>query len=336
MPPGQQCYKRTKMVLPLRLWTDEEDGQTETPQLAHTVNISPIGARLGGLPKPLQSGQVITLQRGKNRNKFRVVWTKQIGGNEIRAGIEALEPGKKIWDINLPDEPISENSTNAPAGSRNAGSESLPTGSRSSAPKSKVARIPKSNLLSGVRFRLSPKVLRMRWMLAVACLIIVGSVALLQWLSPQSVETASAPLPPPIMKPVSAPAAVTKFKDTVRVIFGQEKSASKTSDTSARVRVAEVPQGRIVYPDPPPTNLSGKVNLKVVIGMAGRVKEIWVLSGNRELAQAAIEAVRQWRYNHHEQDGRAIEAETNVTIDFQGQDAVSIRFPSSNPANSHS
>jgi len=64
-----------------------------------------------------------------------------------------------------------------------------------------------------------------------------------------------------------------------------------------------------------------------VIATDGRVKEIHVLSGNRILAEAAVQAVRFWHYTRHELNGSAVEAETSVIISFHG-DAVSIRFPS--------
>ena len=72
MPPGIQRYKRTKMVLPLRVWPDDENGQNAGPQLAHTVDISPIGGRLGGLRNRLQTGQTIMLQRGQNKVRFQI------------------------------------------------------------------------------------------------------------------------------------------------------------------------------------------------------------------------------------------------------------------------
>lgn len=337
MPPGQQSFKRTKMVLPLRLWTDEENGLTELPQLAHTVDISPVGARLGGLPKQLQCGQVITLQRGKNRNRFRVIWTKQLGSNEIRAGIEAIEPGKKLWDLNLPDEPVSSENVAGKAASepKSVAPDSRTTPARFPIRVDRFKRT-KSSVV-GLYHLPAGKYLRARWVQAVAAVIVVGAtVLLIQSLSPRNVQVASA-LPESISTPAPAPVASTsaRVKDGVRVIFAKGSSDS-ASDSSSRVRVAETPQGHIVYPDPPEANLSGKVNLKVVIGMAGRVKEIWVLSGNRELAKAAIEAVRQWRYDHHERDGQAVEAETNVSIEFQGQDAVSIHFPTPAPIGAQS
>jgi outer membrane biosynthesis protein TonB len=94
------------------------------------------------------------------------------------------------------------------------------------------------------------------------------------------------------------------------------------------LQVAEAPQGRVIYPDTPDANLTGTVGMKAVIATDGRVKEIHVLSGNRILAEAAVQAVRFWRYTRHESNGSAVEAETSVIISFHGRDAVSIRFPS--------
>ena len=104
MSSGVQRYKRTKMVLPLRFWPDDENGQNAGPQLAHTVDISPIGGRLGGLRNPLRPGQTIMLERGQNKFQFRVVWTNQLGPGEIQAGIESVAFERKIWGVDLPEQ----------------------------------------------------------------------------------------------------------------------------------------------------------------------------------------------------------------------------------------
>jgi hypothetical protein len=111
---------------------------------------------------------------------------------------------------------------------------------------------------------------------------------------------------------------------SVRVIFYKKEDGSGSN----RLQVAEAPQGHVIIPAAPDANLTGKVGMNVVIATDGRVKEIQVLGGNRILAVAAVEAVRFWRYTHHELNGEAVEAETGVTISFHGQDAVSISFPS--------
>lgn len=94
-------------------------------------------------------------------------------------------------------------------------------------------------------------------------------------------------------------------------------------------QIAEAPQSGFTYPVAPNPNLVGKVVLKAVIGSDGAVKQVEVLSGDRALAAAATRAVRHWRYAPAQVDGRAAEAQTQVTVSFLGDDAVSVILPSS-------
>ncbi len=295
MPPGVQRYKRTKMVLPLRVWPDDENSQNAGPQLAHTVDISPIGGRLGGLRNPLQTGQTCMLQRGQNRVQFRVIWIKHLGPGEIQAGVESVAFEEKVWGVDLPDEPTS------PASSHTQHDFTIPTA-------------------QGVKQR-------MRWIAVAASLLLAVSVLAFvgHWVLRNYERAATIPLP------ASAPAVVVPVVSSsprpygnVRVIFSREEAGSGSN----RLQVAEAPQGYVIYPDAPDANLTGTVGMKAVIATDGRVKEIHVLSGNRILAEAAVQAVRFWRYTHHELNGEAVEAETSVTISFHGRDAVSISFPS--------
>jgi hypothetical protein len=76
MPEGTQRYSRTKMILPLRL--DEGAGDTLSTQWVHTIDISQIGCRLGGLRTKLSPGQTIALQRRQQTIPFRVIWSKHL------------------------------------------------------------------------------------------------------------------------------------------------------------------------------------------------------------------------------------------------------------------
>ena len=316
MPRGVQRHNRTKMVLPLRVWPDDENGQNAEPQLAHTVDISPIGGRLGGLRNPLQTGQTIMLQRGQKRSQFRVVWTKQLGPFEIQAGIESVAFEEKVWGVELPDEPAS------PASSLTQRNCAIPT--PLSLADTYQEPLPPRSIRPQVAQPMDP---RIRWitiaaslLLAVSLLVFVG-----RWILRNSEQATT------ILLPASAPTAVLPVLSTsprpygyVKVIFSREEAGSGSN----RLQVAEAPQGHVIYPDVPDANLIGTVGMKAVIATDGRVKEIHVLSGNRILAEAAVKAVRFWRYTHHELNGEAVEAETSVTISFHGQDAVSISFPS--------
>ncbi len=283
------------MVLPLRVWPDDGSDASAASQLAHTLDISPIGGRLGGLHNPLQTGQTIMLQRGQHKSQFRVIWTKQLGPGEIQAGIESVAYETKVWGVDLPhqlthQEPLEPSSIRVhPAKSAHP---------------------------------------RRRWMGFAASLLLAVSLLAFggHWILKNYEQAGIMPLP------ASVPGVVAPMVSwnprpygNVRVTFFKEDGGQ----SSNRLQVAEAPPGRVIYPATPDTNLAGEVAMKVVIATDGRVKEIHVLSGNRILAEAAVQAVRFWHYTHHALNGEAIEAETRVTIRFHGQDAVSIHFPSS-------
>jgi TonB family protein len=92
------------------------------------------------------------------------------------------------------------------------------------------------------------------------------------------------------------------------------------------VQIVEAPESWS-YPVAPDSALTGKVSLKALVGKDGTVSEVDVLSGQRALAQAAMRAVKHWRYHAHEINGNAVEAVTKVDIKFLGDDAVSISYP---------
>jgi protein TonB len=56
--------------------------------------------------------------------------------------------------------------------------------------------------------------------------------------------------------------------------------------------------------------------LLAVIGKDGAVEEVRVQSGLSVLAQAAIEAVRQWRYRPYLLNGEPVEIDSQITINF--------------------
>jgi hypothetical protein len=85
------------MVLPVKASIDE------VTCLAHTIDITETGARIGGLRTHLQPGTIISLQRGTHRAKFRIAWIRQLGPNELQAGVECLEPQKNFWGVDLSD-----------------------------------------------------------------------------------------------------------------------------------------------------------------------------------------------------------------------------------------
>jgi hypothetical protein len=87
---------RRKMVLPVKVMIDK------VTHLAHTIDITQTGARLGALRTQLHPGTIISLQRGSKKAKFRVEWIRELAPNELQA-IESLEPQNNFWGVNLSD-----------------------------------------------------------------------------------------------------------------------------------------------------------------------------------------------------------------------------------------
>ncbi len=79
---------------------------------------------------------------------------------------------------------------------------------------------------------------------------------------------------------------------------------------------------RVVPVYPPlarPSRVEGTVRLHAIIGRDGRIESLEVLSGHPLLVQAALAAVRQWRYQPTLLSGVPVEVETYISVVFQLQ-----------------
>ena len=65
--------------------------------------------------------------------------------------------------------------------------------------------------------------------------------------------------------------------------------------------------------------LHGAVVLQAVVNKQGKVDSLQLLSGDSQLAQAAAEAVKQWRYKPYSRNGEPTDFQTKVTVDFKPQ-----------------
>ena len=91
-----------------------------------------------------------------------------------------------------------------------------------------------------------------------------------------------------------------------------------------RIRVASrVVEANLIHDVPPQyppeagrARLEGPVVLMAVIGQDGSVKDVRVESGLPILVQAAIDAVKQWRYKPYLIDGEPVEVDSRITINF--------------------
>ncbi len=62
--------------------------------------------------------------------------------------------------------------------------------------------------------------------------------------------------------------------------------------------------------------VQGLVVLRAVISRDGTIENLQVLSGHPMLVQAAVDAVRQWRYRPYVLNGEPVEVETEVKVNF--------------------
>jgi len=91
-----------------------------------------------------------------------------------------------------------------------------------------------------------------------------------------------------------------------------------------KVRVSSgVAQGLLVHqvtPQYPPlarqARVQGTVVLQAVIGKDGTVQNLHVLSGHPMLIEAAMDAVRQWRYKPYYLNGEPVEVDTQINVNF--------------------
>jgi TonB family protein len=65
--------------------------------------------------------------------------------------------------------------------------------------------------------------------------------------------------------------------------------------------------------------IEGPVVLEVRIDPAGTVQETKLVSGDTLLAQAATDAVKQWRFKPRTANGNPVEMDTTVTLNFRLQ-----------------
>jgi protein TonB len=65
------------------------------------------------------------------------------------------------------------------------------------------------------------------------------------------------------------------------------------------------------------TRTEGAVEFEAIIGKDGTIEELKVLRGHPWLVKAALEAVRQWRYQPTLLNGEPIEVVTEITVNFK-------------------
>jgi TonB family protein len=104
----------------------------------------------------------------------------------------------------------------------------------------------------------------------------------------------------------------------------------EASDDSPRTQISGRPR-KLIYPVCPERWSRGKVSLQAVVEYDGKVSRVRVLTGDRVLAKAAVEAVRQWRYEPASGQATNLERETNITVSFISNEVIALSFPDTAP-----
>ena len=104
---------RLEADIPVRVWGMDADARPFF-QNASAGNISSDGALLSGINHPLKTGEVIGIQYGERKARFRVIWVIDAGPvRKIEAGVQLLAQQQLPWKDLTP--PISR------AGSKHIG-----------------------------------------------------------------------------------------------------------------------------------------------------------------------------------------------------------------------
>jgi protein TonB len=145
-----------------------------------------------------------------------------------------------------------------------------------------------------------------------------------------SVVNREAPMRAPVIAVPVAPAelpAIIPPPSTSPVLQGALAPAPAHESTSPPVtRVSQVTPGELMFsvnPQYPPAarsaRVQGAVVMHAIIGTDGSVQQLRLLSGNPLLVHAAMQAVRMWRYRPFLLDGKPVEGETDITVNFKGE-----------------
>jgi TonB family protein len=145
-------------------------------------------------------------------------------------------------------------------------------------------------------------------------------------------------------------AAVTEYRNALNLdptLHAPDLNLTPTSDNSGPSSGSTGNEG-IVQPPPPKSNnkpvrqggnvqaaklinkvapvyptlaiqahIAGTVVLHVIINKQGTVREVEMVSGHPLLEKSAIDAVKQWRYRPTLLNGRAVEVDTTVDVEFK-------------------
>lgn len=89
----------------MRVTVTAENGAAKQ-EVAHTLDFTSGGVRLGSIRSPFRLQEIITVQYRQHRMQFRVVWIKSLKtGKEYQVGLEALGNISQMWGLRFSEAP---------------------------------------------------------------------------------------------------------------------------------------------------------------------------------------------------------------------------------------
>ena len=102
------------------------------------------------------------------------------------------------------------------------------------------------------------------------------------------------------------------------------ETIARPPEPPKRLRISNLSEALLVHKVNPlyprtavVTHTFGPVTVHAIIAKDGTIQSLTVTSGNPILAQAALDAARQWRYKPYILNDEAVEVETFITVNFR-------------------
>lgn len=96
---NQRRGSRTKAVFPVKVKGKDSEGKA-FEELAHTLDVTTSGARLGSIRRELKALDEITVFYRQRKMTFRVVWVRKMkGSSEFQVGLQAMTQDKEAWGL---------------------------------------------------------------------------------------------------------------------------------------------------------------------------------------------------------------------------------------------
>jgi hypothetical protein len=97
----RRLQDRKQAVLPVRVRGVDASG-APFEELAHTLDLTPAGTRLGSIRRPLKPLDTLVVFYRQRRMEFKVIWTKLLDGkHEYQVGLQALSQIREGWAANF-------------------------------------------------------------------------------------------------------------------------------------------------------------------------------------------------------------------------------------------